>query len=881
MQCYVATMTVGDQNVSFQRLETIPHLEKQGQLCASVLSFFVAIFATPRKRPNVNFLSKLFSECLCEKTVRFCPVRTSRECAVDENDNWLNRFARFFFVQGNRLGWRHIALPEEVARQDSRDRAPVNDVSNEAPCNMLAITGKRIFLNVRREDLDSTFRKAGQVFLETTLSTTKRFPRYGCPNIPLYMSPEQARGKEVDRRTDIWAFGCVMYEVLTGSRVYEGQTVSDSIARILERDPDWDVLPSKLPPKVRDLLRRCLQKGLRRRLQAIGDARIEIEEALADPSGEIQPQLTPVTAPTWRRAGILALAAFLVGGTMAGIAVWNLRPPEEPRRVAHFNITPPPTVPLDIRNYYQDVAISPDGGHIVYVGRGRIGNQLYLSAVGQFDATPIRGTEGQFVTHPLFLPDGSEIAFIAGPPTELKKVSIHGGVPVTLSRLTQMGGGVGWGTDGSIILGTAAGLFHLAEAGAEPEALTTPDSEKGETGNRSSPHLLPKGKAVLFSIWRDQQLQIAVLDLETGEHKELGVSGINPYYSPTGHVVYGLDGVLWAVAFDLNSRAITGNPVAVQENLNTKPNTGVLNFSLSDEGSLLYVPSISSSERMLVWVDREGKEDPFNAESRPYEWPRISPDGQRVVLVVADPGNTDVWIHDLGHNTQTRLTRDPAQDVHPLWTPDGKRIVFASNREEPYGLFWKRADGTGPVDRLMTGNAGPSSWSADGQLLFYSTGAIGVLSMEGERTQRPLLDEEFREYDPEVSPNGRWMAYTSDESDQNEIYVRPFPNVDDGKWTISRGGGRPPAWSPDGRELFYRNGGKMMVVEITNEPSFSHGVAQELFEGNYHHGEGRQYDIHPNGQRFLMLKQVKQPEPQLIIVLNWFEELKRLVPTDN
>ena len=247
-----------------------------------------------------------------------------------------------------------------------------------------------------------------------------------------YMSPEQARGKEVDRRTDIWAFGCVMYEVLTGSKVYEGQTVSDSIARILERDPDWDVLPSKLPPKVRDLLRRCLQKDLRRRLQAIGDARIEIEEVLADPGSEIQPPLSPATAPTWRRASILAL----VVGIMAGIAVWNLKPPlpEEPRRVAHFNITPQQT-PLDIESYLQDVAISPDGTNIAYVGRGGARMQLYLSSVGQFDATSIRGTEGIFVTHPFFSPDGNEIAFIAGPPGELKKVPLRGGVPVTLALM--------------------------------------------------------------------------------------------------------------------------------------------------------------------------------------------------------------------------------------------------------------------------------------------------------------------------------------------------------------------------------------------------------------------------------------------------------------
>ena len=695
-----------------------------------------------------------------------------------------------------------------------------------------------------------------------------------------YMAPEQLEGKEADARTDIFAFGAVVYEMATGRNAFEGKSQASLIGAIMTSDPPpISTLQPVTPPALDHIVQRCLAKDPDDRFDTAHDVMLDLQWISERGSKAGMP--APVVAHRKNRERIVWAIAVLLVAIVAAISVWYLKPqpPEESRRVAHFNITPPQTAPLMITGPIPDVAISPDGTHVAYHGRVVGGQQLYLSSVGQFDATPIRGTEGQFVSHPSFSPDGSEIAFIVGPSDELKKVSIRGGVPATLATLPLMSGC--WGADGSIILGTArTGLFRVAAAGVEPEALTTPDSEKGETRHHW-PETLPNGQAVLFTINTGQGSQIAVLDLETKDYKYLGISGINPHYSPTGHIVYGRDEALWAVAFDLNSLAITGNPVAVLENINTKPNTGVVNFSLSDEGSLLYVPSTSASEQMLVWVDREGKEDPFNAELRQYEWPRISTDGQRVVVVVVDTDNTDVWIHDLKHSTQTRLTRDPSFDAHPIWTPDGKRIVFASAREGSVGLYRKRADGTGPVDLLMTGNAAPSSWSADGQLLFYLGQNIGVLPMEGERMQRLLLDEEFREYDPEVSPDGRWIAYTSDESDQKEIYVRPFPNLDERKWTISRGGGETPVWSPDGRELFYRNDDKMMVVDIVAESSFSHGVAKELFEEPYSYGDGRQYDIHPDGKRFLMIKEVKQTEPQLIVVQNWFEELKRLVPTDN
>ncbi len=519
-----------------------------------------------------------------------------------------------------------------------------------------------------------------------------------------YMSPEQARGRSVDKRTDIWSFGCLLYEVLAGRRAYEGPTVSDNIAQILVGAPDWDALPAKLHPRIVELLRRCLQKESTKRRRDIGDVRLEVEEVLADPSGVLQAPMSDVTSMSWRRGILVGLAASLVLAALTGIIVWYLKP-EAPRRLARFPISTSESAPLAMRSW-PDVAISPNGRHIVYVARVEGGMQLYLRAVDQLEAIPIRGTKGGFVRSPFFSPDGSEIGFYAA---GLKKVPIRGGEPVTLS--TFIGIGPCWGADGSVILGTAAGLFRIAAAGAEPEALTTSDSEKGEIWH-SSPDLLPDGKAVLFTITKGQELQIAVLDLETREHKELGISGNSAHYSPTGHIVYGREGALWAVPFDLGRLAVTGEPVLVLEEVITT------NFSLSNEGSLIYVPR--STQRALgtmVWVDRNGKEDPLGTDPRLYFSPRISPDGNRVAVSTSVQDNADVWIRDLEHDIESRLTRDPSRDLQPIWTPDGQRVVFASDREAAFAnLYVKLADGTGEVERLQksTASTWPNSWSHDG-----------------------------------------------------------------------------------------------------------------------------------------------------------------------
>jgi len=344
-----------------------------------------------------------------------------------------------------------------------------------------------------------------------------------------------------------------------------------------------------------------------------------------------------------------------------------------------------------------------------------------------------------------------------------------------------------------------------------------------------------------------------------------------------------------AVPFDLDALEVTGDSVQVAQGVRQTPN-GFVDYAISDNGTLIYVPSTSTGglNRTLVWVDREGQEEPLAAEPQGYEVPRISPDGSRLAITVSEPGRDDVWIYDLERETLTRLTFDPGDDHNPLWTPDGKRIVFDSGRtgEAGHNLYWKAADGTGQVERLTTSpnSTGVHSFSPDGKrLVFEENNNLHVLSMEGERTSQPLLQSQFRETEAKISPDGHWIAYASNESGRYEIYVRPFPNMEEGKWQISRDGGTEPVWAPRGQELFYRNGEAMMVVGIKTEPTFTAGSPAVLFTGRYTMGGTVvDYDISPDGQRFLMMKEADEgevPQAQINVVLNWFEELKRLVPT--
>ena len=512
----------------------------------------------------------------------------------------------------------------------------------------------------------------------------------------------------------------------------------------------------------------------------------------------------------------------------------------------------------------------------------------------QTESTPIRGTEG--ARGPFFSPDGEWVGFWAE--GQLKKVAVGGGIPVSLCEVENPRG-ARWGADDTIVFGQsgAGGIMQVSADGGTPEVLI-PLTETDEVGH--GPQVLPGEKAVLFTLgprrggfsWDDAE--IVVQSLETGTRKVLVARGRDARYVPSGHLVYVQDTTLLAVPFDVDRLEVTGGPVPMSEGVVTGIFSGAAHFSVSDSGALVYVSGSYQEDRTLVWVDREGREEALAAEPRAYTYPRISPDGGRLALDVRDQEH-DIWIWDFARETLARLTFAPGRDVYPVWTPDGRQMAFGSNRGGQFKLYWKAVDGTGAVERLTESEnpQSPTAFTPDGkQLVFNEINGqnqdLGVLFLEG--SSEPLLATEFAERHGDISPGGRWLAYQSNASGQDEIYVRPFPNVEDGQWLISHGGGTRPLWSPDGRELFYvAPGARLMAVpvHVQTESSFAAGNAKELFGGYYAPREGapgRTYDISPDGERFLMIKESGSGETssiEFILVLNWFEELKRLVPTDN
>ena len=730
-----------------------------------------------------------------------------------------------------------------------------------------------------------------------------------------YMSPEQAKGQPVDKRADIFAFGCVLYELLTGKRTFDGKTITETLGAIIHKEPDWDGLPATTPWRIQELLRRCLQKDVNDRLEGIANVRIEIKMALSEPT-TVPPIGQTLTGQPgrWRRTITLGLA--VMAGAALGVAIWILMSPplSAPAPLKRVVIPLPSIAPFEVETWRPAVALSPDGSRLVYVANRGGKRQLYLRQMNRLDATPIPGTEGGH--SPFFSPDGQSVGFVVG--TKLKKVSVLGGAPQTLARVPPVTRGATWGSDDSIIFSRALdrGLVRISAVGntlpddAFSDApidnygqfLTTPDPTKGEYSHRW-PQFLPGGKAVLFTIDTGgsfDEARIGVLSLETGKVKVLLDGGTNARYSPTGHIVFSRAGALLAVPFDLERLERTGDPVTVIEGILMEPG-GAAHFTFSDDGSLAYVPGgMLVSDRKLVWVNRQGEVDPLPAEPREYTSPSLSPDGRQVAVIIREGSNYDVWISEVARGTLTPLTSHPQEDIAPIWTPDGKKVTFASEMSGPGPtLSWRPADASGPQELLLEREEGqvgfPTSWSPDGQTLAFmrvgdpGTGPdIWMLPLEGEGKPWAFLDTEFDESLAMFSPDGRLLAYMSNETGRDEIYLRPFSVTGPGwKRQVSIGGGAEPLWAPDSRDLFYRNGDKMMAVAIENEPELSVGTPRLLFEGRFlpvlsGDDPGGSYDISPDGERFLMIKREQDLVPtELIVILNWFEELKRLVPTDN
>ena len=707
-----------------------------------------------------------------------------------------------------------------------------------------------------------------------------------------YMSPEQARGKPVDKRADIWAFGCVLFEMLTGSPAFSGNDVTDILAAVIRSEPDWE----KVPAIVRPLLRRCLQKDPNKRLRDIGDVKLELEEVLANPKETIaQPVAATEPRTSLRRVFFWIAATAILGVIAGGAVVWNFKP-TEPRQVIRL-VHEMPEGQQFANQMWTFIAISPDGNQYAYSTT----EGLFLRSMGEWDARRVSNANENTAV-PFFSPDGHWVGYWSMTDSKMKKVSVNGGVPEPLCDTDPSAQvlDASWSADDRIVYSQSGkGILSVSSSGGIPETLIQNEKEM-----LFGPRLLPDGKSVIYTFGSDPY-QVAVQSIQSNQRKVLLNPGDTARYLPTGHIVYTLDYSLYAAPFDLDTLQ-AGKPVQVVEGLFRVGHQYMPQYSISRSGALLYVPKAATAAApgsTLVWVDRHGKEEPIETRPSLYSSLRISPDGTRVALEAVIDGNRDIWILDLTrNNTLRRLTFDKGGDYIPLWSRDGKRIAFSSSRHGNISVYWKAADGTGK-DEPVVGSAVPDtdifplSWSKDGKSLVlmenFSTAGIsdfgiGALAMEGNRKYRPLLKEKYHEFQPQISPNGRWMAYVSNESGQAQIYVRPFPEVDSGRWQVSTGGGNSPLWSRDGQELFYLNGSAVMAVAVKTESSFSFETPKILFRGMYLSQPGRLvnaslqnylWDVSPDGKRFLMMKESgTAASTRINIVLNWFEELKQRVP---
>ncbi len=700
-----------------------------------------------------------------------------------------------------------------------------------------------------------------------------------------YMSPEQARGKQVDKRADIWAFGVVLFEMLTGRPLFSGETVSDVLASVLRAEPDWARLPGETPPSVRRLLRRCLVRDPKARLRDIGDARLELAEM----------DQAPIASP--RRARWLLPGVLLLFGILLGFAIAKLREPERgPLAVRRATIKLERPLALFTRSDRLCLALSPDGSHLVYrawakdvigpplrlEGSEKDDTLLYLRRLDELESKPIAGTEGAYL--PFFSPDGEWIGFFAG--GKLMKVPLGGGVPTSITDAPDSWGAV-WAQGGTIIFNpqSSESLRRVPDSGGTPEVLTSLDVANGEQ-EHDSPFLLPDGDTLLFGAWTSSSARLEAMSLKTGRRKTLVEGNDMGIFALGSHVVYtGLTGDLLTASFDASAGELLGPPQPVLTELLIDPFWFNTQWTLSPDGTLVYAAgSRVKVPSRLVWVDRDGRLERLTEDARNYDRPRLSPDGRRIVYATFGDEH-DIWIYDLSRATHTRLTFSESAESDPLWSPDGSRIVFASTKLGGNNLLWKSADGSGDEELLGEQTRAlriPGDFTPDGRLLaFHELGAhdwgLGVFEREGS-TVRPSVNTPSNEQYPRLSPDGRWVAFQTDVSGRMEVVVTRFPEPA-ATHPISDAGGRFPFWSKRGDELFYQSldGRKLMAVSIRTEPELEAGRPRVLFET----GNVDVWDVDLDGKRFLG---VERPElatiTELQVVFNWGEELKRLVPAN-
>ncbi len=735
-----------------------------------------------------------------------------------------------------------------------------------------------------------------------------------------YMSPEQARGREVDRRADIWAFGCVLYEALAGRRAFQGSDVTEILAAVLRAEPEWDRLPANLHPRLREVMERCLEKDLRRRRHDIADVRVDLEKIQSD--SDALPTATEQPVTRWKRSTGLALGGMAAGLTLV-LLLGNLLSPSPAGEVTRLTLDVHEGAHLGFaaddpltfgRPIARTFALSPDGRSLVYVGNdGADGRQLYLRSLGQDQVRPIPGTEAAGVAR--FSPDGQSIGFFhtSGENSyfqtsgELMRVPVNGGEVRTISTtgLEFLRDDFSWTEDDRILLSSREGVLQVPANGGVVTNLTTHDRGPGYV--QAYPQLLPGGTAVLYSEGPgtrgvpSEEFNVIVESLETGDRIVVAERGIDPAYLESGHIAFVRSGTLMAVPFDAANLEVRGDPVVVVEDVmqaegaaNTGQNVGIGQYSVSRSGTLAYLPGGIMRERQdqFNWVDLAGNREPVPLPPARYFHPRFSPDGTRLAYLEGRTGEArSIWVYDMGLGVAVPLPKPSLQheNFSFAWSPDGTEIVFASHvGGGPNDLYLTAADGSGEPERLTESDAGqrPGSWSPNGVLAFLESGDIMILSMDGDSEPAPFRETPFFERWPAFSPDGNWLAYTSNETGRLEVHVRPFP-AGEPAYQVSNGGGLAPAWSPNGEQLFYCtyvevDVGRFMVADVNLGPTFTRSRPRMLFEGRHAWGTPiRNYDVSPDGEGFVLLTRVDR-EPELAtrihIVLNWFKELKELAP---
>jgi eukaryotic-like serine/threonine-protein kinase len=710
-----------------------------------------------------------------------------------------------------------------------------------------------------------------------------------------YMAPEQVEGKndEVDGRTDIFAFGAVVYEMATGKKAFEGKTNASVMSKIMQVDPPpISSLQPMTPPALERIVKRCLAKDPEDRWQTARDLELELKAIAEDGS-----QAGAVAAPARKATNWVAwasIAAVLVAAIVAGAIYF--RPAQVASSVApvQFTVAPPEDAQFDPYPWF--ASVSPDGSKLAFVARSSSGeNQIWLRSLDSPTARPIPGTESSGISmFPFWSPDSRFLGFYDGADT-IKKVPIAGGPAQTI--IAGVAGPVTatWNQDGVIVFARRAvdgmSLYRVSAAGGEATAVPVP-IEVGEA-RYWWPQFLPDGMHFLFSAGsfsaEGEKRRVYAGSLDSRDRKFIVDSDSSGQYVAPGYLLFTRQNTLMAQPFDAARLEVTGEAVPLVQGVQYDAQRLAAAFSTSQNGVLAYRAGASEELNSLVWVSRNGTEEPIAAPPHAYQQPRLSPDGRHMAVEIA----AQLWVYDLTRQTLSRLTFQGTSNDLPIWTPDGQRIAFRSPQaNNVLGIAWQMADGSGGREDLVAGSSAggisPNSWSPDGQRLAFNMNGpnapngrdIAILSL-ADRKVTPFLSTKFNEGAPEFSPDGHWLAYMSEESGRSEVYVQPYPGPG-GKWQISTDGGSAPKWNPSGRELFYRNATKMMAVDITTQPNFTAGRPKLLFDGPYLFTSPpltfQFYDVSRDGQRFLMVKQSREAAQPINVTLNWIEEMKRSMP---